>query len=287
MGASFITAARIAGEQHGRITTQQLKDCGVSAKSIERAVDSRAVAPGPRGRLRARSSRTEPRGGLARGGSRRWRWRTQSSLRGDRVAHPRWGRAADRNHGPALVPPPPPGHPLSPSRSRSVRDHRMAGDPDHDPIAHDGRPRLPPAPGCRSHRVGDAAAAIPPPFHPKLLELSLHRRPNASSAGSSTASSRRDRHSRSPSSAELFAGTICPYLRSNQAHPRLHLRLPSGRTRASSSRPTARQHDDPLQRAADALRDEIHAAAGWRVLRYRWADVHRSAAHGGADSPRT
>ena len=39
-----------------------------------------------------------------------------------------------------------------------------------------------------------------------------------------------------------------------------------------------RQHDDPLQRAADGVRDEIHAQAGYRTLRYRWADVHRSAA---------
>jgi very-short-patch-repair endonuclease len=35
-----------------------------------------------------------------------------------------------------------------------------------------------------------------------------------------------------------------------------------------------KQHDFPLQKAADEARDAIHAAAGILVVRYRWADVH-------------
>jgi very-short-patch-repair endonuclease len=36
-----------------------------------------------------------------------------------------------------------------------------------------------------------------------------------------------------------------------------------------------RQHDDPLRAQADAVRDAVHAGAGYLTLRYRWADVHR------------
>jgi very-short-patch-repair endonuclease len=33
------------------------------------------------------------------------------------------------------------------------------------------------------------------------------------------------------------------------------------------------QHDQPMQKAADAARDAIHAAAGYLVRRYRWPHV--------------
>lgn len=36
-----------------------------------------------------------------------------------------------------------------------------------------------------------------------------------------------------------------------------------------------RAHDEPSMRAADAIRDNLLGLAGYLVLRYRWADVHR------------
>ena len=35
-----------------------------------------------------------------------------------------------------------------------------------------------------------------------------------------------------------------------------------------------KNHDQPLMKRADAHRDAILEAAGYLVLRYRWADIH-------------
>jgi hypothetical protein len=35
------------------------------------------------------------------------------------------------------------------------------------------------------------------------------------------------------------------------------------------------QHDNPLQRRADEIRDGFHAERGYLTLRYRWSDVRR------------
>ncbi len=110
-------------------------------------------------------------------------------------------------------------------------------------------------------------------FNPKLLELSLRNRPSRVISGLLLGVE----PTRSPLEIAFLHRVVRQY------------RLPAPEVNASPIGflvdfywPAARlivetdgrQHDEPSQRAADVVRDKLHAEAGLLTLRRRWADVH-------------
>ena len=114
-------------------------------------------------------------------------------------------------------------------------------------------------------------------YDPRLLEFSLHRRPNRILRGLLDGVE----PTRSPLEIAFLRRVV---ERHGLPAPQVNVKVlgftcdfvwPEALLIVETD---GRQHDDPLQRAADRFRDALHSAAGWRTLRYRWPDVHRSAA---------
>lgn len=278
MGASFINAAKLAARQHGRITTQQLRNCGVSAKSIERAVEA--------GRLFRVHEGVYALGHLAPSREAEWHGAVLAGGPGAVLSY-RCAAAAFRirdSVGSRIDVTIPPG---SHRERPGIFLHRAVLEP-FEIAEWQGIPITTP-----SRTMVDLACHLRPDeeaiewalrqlqyrrhFDPKLLELSLHRRPNRilrqllrgiepTRSPLEIAFLRRvvDRHDLPrPDVNARVLGFTCDFV-----WPEALLIVETD----------GRQHDDPLQRAADAVRDGIHSAAGWLTLRYRWPDVHQSGA---------
>jgi hypothetical protein len=210
MGASFARAAEIAAVQHGRITTQQLRDCEISARSIERAVET--------GRLHRVHKGVYALGHLAP--SREADWHAAVLAGGDgAVLSYRCAATAlgiRDGVGPRIDVTIPSG---SHRHRPGIFFHRADLAP-FEIMTWQGVPITSPA-----RTMVDLACHLRPDeeqiewalrqlqyrrlFDPKLLELSLHRRPNRVPRGSYRASSPRARHSRSPSCTVSSTGTGC------------------------------------------------------------------------------
>jgi hypothetical protein len=272
MGALFAEAAAIAAKQHGRITTKQLYACGFSKKSIERAVDAgrlhrvhrgvyavghlapnrlgvwmgAALACGPAAWLSHRCAATafEIRDGVGP--------RIDITIAGTRGRR----RPGIKVHHADLLPFEVGlwrGIPItSPSRTMVDLAHELR---DEEEIEWAMRQ-------LQYRRLYDQ----------KLLELSLHRRPNRI-LGQLL---RGIEPTRSPLEIAFLHRVV---ERHNLPLPEVNTRVcgfladfwwPRARLIVETD---GRQHDDPLQKAADQVRDTIHGAAGILVLRYRSADV--------------
>jgi hypothetical protein len=275
MGASFARAAEIAAVQHGRITTQQLRDCEISARSIERAVET--------GRLHRVHKGVYALGHLAP--SREADWHAAVLAGGDgAVLSYRCAATAlgiRDGVGPRIDVTIPSG---SHRHRPGIFFHRADLAP-FEIMTWKGVPITSPA-----RTMVDLACHLRPDeeqvewalrqlqyrrlFDPKLLELSLHRRPNRVL----TQLLQGIEPTRSPLEIAFLHrvvhrhGLPVPQTNVRPVSFTVDFYWPEARLIVETD---GRQHDDPGQRAADAVRDELHAAAGLLTLRYRWADVHR------------
>ncbi len=282
MRVLFIRAAEIAATQNGRITTAQLRSCGFGNSSIEHAVRS--------GRLFRVHRGVFALGHLAP--SRLGDWQAAVLACGEDAAlSVRCAATAFRIRdgvGPRIdVTVPSSSH----RRRPGIVIHRCdllpfeVGTWNNIPITSPARTMV-----DLSHHLEDPEAIewamrqlqFHRLFDHKLLELSNQRRPNRAITRLLT--------SIEPTLSPLEIAFLHRVVR------RHHLPAPEVNERvkgflADFFWPEARlivetdgkQHDQPLQRAADAHRDAIHAAAGILVLRYRWADVHRHDARTAAE----
>jgi very-short-patch-repair endonuclease/predicted transcriptional regulator of viral defense system len=275
MGANFSRAARIASRQNGRITTEQLRGCAFGAKSIERAVQA--------GRLHRVHQGVYAVGHQAP--SRRADWHAAvlacgpDAVLSHRSAATAWG--IRDGVGPRIDV----TIPSSRRRRRPGIDvHRSdllpfeIGVWRDIPIATPARTMVDLAHVLKDQPEGIEWAMRQMQFQrlfdTKLLEISHRRRPNATVSRLLTAIE----PTRSPLEVAFLHRVV----------HRHHLPAPEVNTRVLGYLvdfhwPVAglivetdgKQHDQPLQRAADAHRDAVHAAAGLTVLRFRWPDVHR------------
>ncbi len=272
MEAKFVRAASIAQRQNGRVTTEQLRRCGISKSSIEKGVAA--------GRLHRLHENVLALGHLAP--SREGDWHAAVLACGeDAVLSVRCAATAWRIRdgvGPRIDVTIPPG---SGRRRPRIAIHRCNLLPFEKtvwrniPITSPARTLV-----DLAHELKDAEATewamremqFRRLFDLKLLELSHHRRPighvGRLLAGVEPTRSRlevaflhrvvRPYHLPAPEVNERVEGFLADFY------------WPEARLIVETD---GRQHDQPLQRAADAHRDGIHVAAGYLVRRYRWADV--------------
>jgi very-short-patch-repair endonuclease len=273
MDAKFVTAATIAREQSGRISTEQLAECGLGKSSIEKGVRA--------GRLHRVHEGVFALGHLAP--SRLGDWHGAVLACGpDAVLSIRCAATALKIRegvGPTIDVTIPPG---SGRRRPGIAIHRAplpafeVGTWSNIPITSPSRTMV-----DLAHHLKDAEQIewamrqlqFQKLFDHKLLELANQRRPNRHIT--------RLLNGFEPTLSPLEIAFLTRVVR------RHNLPAPTVNTRvegflADFHWPEARlivetdgkQHDQPLQRAADAHRDAIHEAAGYLVLRYRWTDVH-------------
>jgi very-short-patch-repair endonuclease len=274
MGASFVKAAEIAARQHGRITTEQLHGCGFTPKSIERGVQA--------GRLHRLHVNVFALGHLAP--SREGDWHAAVLACGDEAALTHRSAATAfgirDGVGPRIDVAIPHG---SGRRRPGIAIHHsnlLAFEKTiwHDiPLTSPSRTMVDLAHELRDEEGIEWALRqlqFRRLFDLKLLEISLQRRPNRVIrkllAGIEP--------TRSPLEVAFLHRVV---RRHNLPAPRVNERVegfladffwPEARLLVETD---GRQHDEPLQRIADAHRDAIHTAAGLVVRRYRWADVFR------------
>jgi very-short-patch-repair endonuclease len=272
MDVLWIRAAQIAAAQHGRITTRQLAECGIGRSGIEKGVAA--------GRLHRLQIGVFALGHVAP--SREAGWQTAVLACGpdaklsDACAatafgfHDRWGPRVD-----VTVPP------NTPRRRPGVHVRRRILLPFEATewrgiaittpartmvdLAHELRTEERITWALRQLEFGGL-------FDLKLLELSNDRRRNAILGRLLTGIE--------PTRSPLEIAFLHRVVRRHQlpvpeVNARVHGFLadfwwPEARLIVETD---GRQHDDPLQQAADRARDAIHEAAGIVVRRYRWADV--------------
>jgi very-short-patch-repair endonuclease len=277
MRADFARAAAIAGRQNGRITAKQLRqDCDFQNSSIERGVRSGRlhrvhwgvyalghIAPSREGDWHAAVLACGPEAVLSgRCAATAWQIRDGVGPRIDVTITPASHRAR-------------PG----------IAIHRCELLPFEKTVWHDIPITSP------SRTVVDLAYELRDEegiewalrqlqfrrlFDLKLLEISLQRRPNRTI--------RRLLAGVEPTRSPLEVAFLHRVVRRHHLPaPEVNVRVegfladffwPEARLIAETD---GQQHDQPLQRAADAHRDSIHAAAGYVVRRFRWADVFRHA----------
>lgn len=273
MGASFITAAEIAAEQHGRVTIEQLRRCGFGKGSIEKGVRS--------GRLHRVHTGVFALGHLAPDRAGDWMGAVLA-CGPDGLLSIRCAATAFRIRdgvGPRVDVTVPPG---SHRRRPGIEIHRSVVLPfERDlwrniPITSPSRTMV-----DLAHELGDPEQIewamrqlqFQRLYDRELLELSNHRRPNHTVT--------RLLNGFASTQSPLEIAFLTRVVR------RHHLPAPECQAKPVSFRvdffwPEARlivevdgrNHDEPMMKAADATRDAIHDAAGLRTLRYRWADVH-------------
>lgn len=275
MDALFAGAAVVAARQHGRVTTAQLRDCGIGKSGIEKGVRA--------GRLHRVHRSVFALGHLAP--SREADWMAAVLACGEGAAlcsrhaanalafHDRWGGRID-----VAVPG------AGGRRQPRIAVHHFDLLPfelttwRHIPITTPSRTMV-----DLSHELRDAERIewalrqlqFRRLYDHKRLELSNRRRPN--------------RHltrlllgiepTRSPLEVAFLTRVVrrhrlpAPEVNCRPCGFLVDFYWPGARLIVETD---GRQHDDPLQRQADAIRDAHHDALGHLTLRYRWADVHAS-----------
>jgi very-short-patch-repair endonuclease len=274
MDAKYAEAARIASDQNGRITTEQLRDCGIRKSSIEKGVDAGRLHRVHRGvfalghlapnRLADAHAAVLAAGEGARL-SRRWA-ATFLQIR-DGI-----GRRVD-----VTVPP-------SNHRERPGIDIRRseilsfeAGTFANIPITSPARTMV-----DLAHELQDRDAIewamremqFRRLYDHGLLELSNRRRPNRFISALL--------QDLAPTGSPLEVAFL------NRVVRRHALPTPVCQAQLEGFRVDflwdqaglvvevdGKNHDQPMMRLADAHRDAILRADGYVVLRYRWADIHR------------
>lgn len=274
MEASFIKAAEIATRQHGRITTAQLHECGIGKSGIERGVAA--------GRLHRLHVGVYALGHLAPGREEDWHAAVlacgDAAVLSHRCAAAAWGiRDGVGSCVDVTVPP------TSARRRPGIAVHRG----ELLDIERDAWSGIPITSAART--MVDLAHFLRDPddiewavremqfrrlFERGLLEISNQRRPNATLT--------RVLDELAPTGSRLEVAFLSKVIR------RHGLPLPQCQKRVEGFRvdflwPQERliveidgaAHDQPAMRKADAIRDNILHLAGYLVLRYRWAEVHR------------
>jgi very-short-patch-repair endonuclease len=272
MDAKFVSAAQIAARQHGRITTSQLRDCGIGKSGIEKGIRA--------GRLHRVHVGVFALGHVAP--SRESNWHAAVLACGPQAAlSVRCAANAfafhDRVAGLIDVTIPSGGR-----RRPGILIHRAVLASfemttwQEIPITSPSRTMVDLAHELRDEeRIEWAMRQLQfrRLYHRQLLELSNHRRPNRTIsrllAGFAPTQSPlevaflhrvvRRHHLPAPEVNEKVCGFLVDFL---WPEAKLIVETDGG------------QHDEPMMKAADQARDRIHAAAGYRTLRYRWADVH-------------
>jgi very-short-patch-repair endonuclease len=272
MGANFGSAAAIAAQQHGRITAQQLYACEFSDKSIERAVQA--------GRLHRVHQGVYALGHLAP--NRLGDWMGAVLACGPRaVLSERCAATAFRVRdgvGPRIdvtIPT------ASYRRRPGIAIHQVDLLPFELDTWHDIPITSP------NRTMVDLAHHLKDPeqiewamrqlqfrrlYDHKLLELSNHRRPNKTISRLL----RGIQPTRSPLEIAFLHRVVEQHrlpIPEVNARPLTFLVDFFWADQRLIAETDGSQHDDPLQRQADALRDAIHARAGYLTLRYRWRDV--------------
>jgi very-short-patch-repair endonuclease len=272
MDAKFVRAAEIAARQNGRATTEQLRGCGISKSSIEKGVAA--------GRLHRLHENVFAIGHVAP--SREGDWHAavlacgENAVLSHRCAATAWG--IRDGVGPKIDVTIPPG---SGRRRPGIAIHRSLLLPfektawQNIPITSPARTMVDLAHVLRDEeRIEWAMRQLEYRrlLELKLLELSLQRRPNRTIRRLLTGIE----PTRSPLEVAFLHRVVRRY---DLPAPRVNDRVegfladfhwPQPRLIVETD---GKQHDAALQRAADARRDAIHAAAGYLVRRYRWADV--------------
>ncbi len=274
MGAKFSEAAAIAARQHGRITTQQLLDaCSFTNSSIEGAVRA--------GRLHRVHWGVYAVGHLAP--SREADWHAAVLACGEdarlsvRCAATAW-QIRD-GVGPRI-------DVTIPANKRRTRPGIQVHRADLLPFEVDiwrGIPITSPARTLvdLANELRDRPEEIEWAmremqfrrlFDPKLVELSDRRRPNRTIRRLL----RVTEPTRSPLEIAFLHRVVA---RHDLPEPHVNIRVegflvdffwPEARLIVETD---GRQHDEPLQRAADAYRNAVLTAAGYTVIRLRWPDI--------------
>ncbi len=273
MGVSFVTVAALAATQNGRITSRQLRARGFGNSSIESAVRLGHlhrvhrgvyavghVAPSPLGDWHAAVLAGGPGAVLShRSAATLLRIRDGVGPRID-VTVPAGGhaRAGIAFHRSKLEPweVTEVSHIPTTSPARTLVDLAHALD---DPDAVEWAARE-----MQFRRL----------FDRRLLELANHRWPDRTVT--------RILESLAPTGSRLEVAFLSRVVRRHRLpEPQSQVRLEG--FRVDFFWPQARlvvevdgkAHDEPAMRQADAVRDNVLQLAGYVVLRYRWADVHR------------
>lgn len=274
MGASFASAAIIAAEQHGRVTTAQLLACGFSARSIDRGVRA--------GRLHRVHQGVYALGHLAP--SRLGDWAAAVLAGGPHAVLSHRCAAtlmAIRDGvGPRIdITIPPTSH-----RSRPGIDFHRAHLLAVERGTWSGIPATSPARTMvdLAHHLKDRDAIewalremqFRHLFDRTLLEISNQRRPNAILA--------RILDDLAPTKSRLEVAFLNRVVRRHRIPEpvcqakaigfRVDFMWPEARLIVEVD---GREHDQPAMRAADAARDNLLSLNDFLVLRYRWSDVHR------------
>lgn len=273
MDAKFARVAAIAARQHGRITTAQLRACGVNRSGVEKAVRAGRLHRVHRGVYAvghvAPSREGEWMGAVLACGPHAWLSArcaaTAFGIRdgvGPRIDVTIPGTSGRKRPGIAIH------HadllPFEVDEWRGI------------PITSPSRTMI-----DLAHALGDREQVewalrqlqFRRLYDHKLLELSNARRPSAAL----TALLRGIEPTRSPLEIAFLRrvvqrhGLPMPLTNVRPAGFLVDFLWPSAMVIVETD---GRQHDDPLQRQADEVRDAFHDARGYRTLRYRWSDVH-------------
>jgi very-short-patch-repair endonuclease len=268
----FARVAEIAARQNGVITTAQLRACGFENGSIESAVRHKRLQRVHRGVYavghRAPSRLADWHGAVLACGPDAWLSVAHAATALE--FHDRPGRLIDVTVS---------GR--SGRRRPGIAIHHMellpleVGTWRNIPITSPSRTMVDLAHELRTEeRITWALRQLEFRHHfdPRLLELSNHRRPNRIL--------RRLLLGIEPTLSPLEIAFLHRVVRRhNLPTPDVNVRpvsflvdflWPGAMLIVETD---GRQHDGPLQRQADALRDALHAEAGYLTLRYRWADV--------------
>jgi very-short-patch-repair endonuclease len=273
MRVSFVKAAGIAARQNGRITTEQLRACGFGNSSIENGVRS--------ARLHRLHTNVYAWGHLAP--SRIGDWHAAVLACGtDALLSHRSAAAAlgirDRD-GRRIDVTIPPG---SGRRRPGIAIHRSPVLPFEHGVWRD----IPVTSPARTivdlaHQLRDEEGIewamremqFRRLFERRLLELSNQRRPNRTIS--------RLLASIEPTRSRLEVAFLHRVVhRYNLPAPRVNERVEGFLVDFLWSderlvvETDGQGHDQPMMRLADAHRDAVLEAAGFAVLRFRWADVH-------------
>ena len=274
MGADFATAATIAARQNGRVTTAQLRACGISPRSIERAVAA--------GRLHRVHHGVYALGHLAP--SRLGDWHAAVLAGGPEAALSVRCAATlmglRDGVGPRIDVTIPPG---SHRRRPGIEFHRAEllsverGTWSDIPVTSPARTMVDLAHHLKER--DDIEWAVREMqfrrlFDRTALEISNHRRPNAVLT--------RILDDLAPTKSRLEVaflsrvvrrhGLPMPQCQAKVLGFRVDFFYPEARLIVETD---GREHDQPSMRAADAARDNILHLNDLLVLRYRWSDVHQ------------
>jgi hypothetical protein len=272
---NFVKVAEIAAEQNGRITTRQLRTCGFGNSSIENAREA--------GHLHREHHGVYVVGHRAPSRTGRWHGAVlaagSDAVLSHRCAATAWG--IRDGVGPRIDVTTPPGGRKRPG----IAFHRAALEPFEMttwrkiPITTPSRTMVDLAHELRDEEVIEWALRrlqLIKRYDHKLLELSNHRRRNAVLGRLLGGIA----PTRSPLEIAFLTRVVRPHL---LPAPEVNSR-PEG-FMVDFLWPDAylivetdgSQHDDPLQRRADEIRDAYHAERGYLTLRYRWPDVDAGA----------